>query len=116
MMFRKACFGFTLALLFSISSQAQDFDPNMTGTFSIIARDAASGELGIGLQSKAFAAGNRAVTVKGGVGVIAHQSSANPMYGQMGLQHLERGMTPQQALDMMRRSDEGRESRQVAIL
>src|SRR5688572_4103226 len=115
-MITKTCLGLSVALLLSLSLQAQDFDPNYLGTFSIIARDPVTGELGIGVQSKAFAAGNRAFTVKGGVGVIAHQSSANPMYGQLGVAHLERGLTPQQALDMMRRSDEGRESRQVSIL
>jgi uncharacterized Ntn-hydrolase superfamily protein len=95
---------------------AQDFDPNATATFSIIARDAATGELGIAVQSKAFGAGNRAMTIKGGVAVIAHQASANPMYGGVGLELLGRGMAPDAALDFMVRADEGRDSRQVAIL
>jgi uncharacterized Ntn-hydrolase superfamily protein len=95
---------------------AQDFEPDATGTYSIIARDPATGELGMGVQSKAFAAGNRAMTIKGGVAVIAHQAAANPMYGGIGLELLGRGMTPQQALDFMLRSDEGRDTRQVAIL
>ncbi len=105
-----------LVLLWTLSAFAQDYDPNWLGTFSIIARDAKTGELGEGVQSKAFAPGNRAVHVKGGVGVIAHQASANPMYGELGLQLLESGMTPQQALDFMLRADAGRESRQVSIL
>jgi uncharacterized Ntn-hydrolase superfamily protein len=95
---------------------AQDFDPNYLATFSIAARDPATGELGFAVQSKAFAAGNRAVHIKAGVGVIAHQASANPMYGEIGFELLQAGYTPQQALDMMLRSDEGRDSRQVAIL
>jgi uncharacterized Ntn-hydrolase superfamily protein len=68
------------------------------------------------VQSKAFAAGNRAVHIRAGVGVIAHQASANPMYGEIGFELLRAGYTPQQALDMMLRSDAGRDSRQVAIL
>jgi uncharacterized Ntn-hydrolase superfamily protein len=56
------------------------------------------------------------MTIKGGVAVIAHQASANPMYGAIGLELLATGMTPQQALDFMLRSDEGRDNRQVAIL
>lgn len=95
---------------------AQDYDPDQMGTFSIIARDPATGELGMAVQSKAFAAGNRATTIKGGLAVIAHQASANPMYGAVGLELLAAGMTPQQALDFMLRGDEGRENRQVAIL
>jgi len=86
------------------------------GTFSIIARDPNNGELGMGVQSKAFAAGNRAMTIKGGLAVIAHQASANPMYGAIGMELLGAGMTPQQALDMMVRSDDGRDNRQVSIL
>jgi len=98
------------------AAAAQDFDPDYLATFSIIARDPGTGELGFAVQSKAFAAGNRAVHIKAGVGVIAHQASANPMYGEIGLTLLQAGYSPQQALDMMLRSDEGRDSRQVAIL
>ena len=98
------------------AARAQDYDPDYLATFSIIARDPATGELGFAVQSKAFAAGNRAVHIKAGLGVIAHQASANPMYGEIGFELLRAGYTPQQALDMMLRSDEGRDSRQVAIL
>jgi uncharacterized Ntn-hydrolase superfamily protein len=95
---------------------AQDFDPNYSGTFSIIALDPATGELGMAVQSKAFAVGNRTVTGKGGLAVIAHQASSDPMYGALAIQLLQSGMTPQDALDYILRSDPGRDSRQVAIL
>jgi uncharacterized Ntn-hydrolase superfamily protein len=113
---KKLCLCLGLAFLWTGSAVAQDYDPNYVATFSIIARDARTGELGEGVQSKAFAPGNRAVSVKGGVGVIAHQASANPMYGHLGMRLLESGMSPQQALDFMLRADPGRESRQVSIL
>jgi uncharacterized Ntn-hydrolase superfamily protein len=103
-------------LAIAAAAPSQDYDPDYLATFSIIARDPASGELGFAVQSKAFAAGNRAVHIKAGLGVIAHQASANPMYGEIGFELLRAGLTPQQALDMMLRSDEGRDSRQVAIL
>jgi uncharacterized Ntn-hydrolase superfamily protein len=103
-------------LFFAGAMAAQDFDPNETNTFSIIGRDPATGELGMGVQSKAFAAGNRTITAKGGVAVVAHQSASNPLYGTLAIELIERGMTPQQALDMILRSDEGRDSRQVAVL
>jgi len=105
-----------LALGVSSDAYGQVWDADDMGTFSIIARDPATGELGMGVQSKAFAAGNRAMTIKGGVAVIAHQASANPMYGAIGLELLAAGMAPQQALEFMLRSDEGRDNRQVAIL
>ena len=90
--------------------------PGLEGTFSVIARDSATGELGMAVQSKTLAVGSRTITIKGGVAVVAHQSASNPMYGAIGLELLAAGMSPQQALDQMLRSDEGRDSRQVAIL
>ena len=106
-----------LALLFALlSPSAVAWDEPPEGTFSIIARDTVAGELGMAVQSKAHAVGSRTVSAKGGLAVIAHQATSNPMYGQLGLDLLARGMTPQQALDFMVRGDEGRENRQVAIL
>ena len=104
------------ATLWGSSASAQDFDPNYLATYSIIARDPVTGELGMGVQSKAFAAGNRAVHGKGGLVIIAHQASANPMYGAIGVELLEAGYSPQEALDIMVASDEDRDRRQVAIL
>ena len=95
---------------------ATDRDPDYLGTYSIIARDPDTGELGMGVQSKAFAAGNRAMHARGGVAVIAHQAAANPMYGGIGLELLEAGYSPEEALNQMVAGDEGRERRQVAIL
>ena len=102
--------------LLSTATQSPAQAPELEGTFSIIARDPASGELGMAVQSKTLAVGSRTITIKGGVAVIAHQSSSNPMYGALGLELLATGMSPQQALDMMIRGDEGRDSRQVAIV
>lgn len=93
-----------------------EYDPNYLGTFSIIGRDPETGELGMGVQSKAFGAGNRAMHAKGGLVIIAHQAAANPMYGGIGIELLQSGYSPQEALDMMVASDEGRDRRQVAIL
>ena len=103
-----------VALPGAVSVQAFDSEP--AGTFSIIARDPASGELGMGVQSKSLAVGSRTITAVGGLAVIAHQATSNPMYGALGVDLLRAGMTPQQALDMIVRADDGRESRQVSIL
>jgi uncharacterized Ntn-hydrolase superfamily protein len=110
---------FLLIFLFMMmSGPAVAGDDSLTtdSTFSIIARDVAAGELGLGVQSKAHAVGNRVVSARGGLAVIAHQASSNPMYGQIGLELLQRGYSPQQALDFMVRGDEGRDNRQVAII
>ena len=105
-----------LSLLLVTAGSALAQEPALEGTFSIIARDPATGELGMAVQSKTLAVGSRTITIKGGVAVIAHQSSSNPMYGALGLELLGAGMSPQQALDMMVRGDDGRDSRQVSIL
>jgi uncharacterized Ntn-hydrolase superfamily protein len=105
-----------LSPLLAAELSAQAWDPDLLSTYSIIARDPATGELGLGVQSKAFAGGNRVVTAKGGLGIIAHQAVSNPMFGQVGLELLEKGMTPQDALDYMVRADNGALRRQVAIL
>src|SRR5216117_2084657 len=105
-----------ILIVMAANAAAGDDDLASEGTFSIIARDTAAGELGMAVQSKAHAVGSRTVSAKGGLAVIAHQATSNPMYGQLGLDLLARGMTPQQALDFMVRGDDGRENRQVAIL
>lgn len=106
----------SLFLSLFAAAAAQQYAPGEEGTFSIIGRDPATGELGIGVQSKTIAVGARTRGGKGGLAVFAHQSSSNPMYSTLGIELLEAGLTPQQALDMMVRSDEGRDTRQVAIL
>ena len=104
-----------LAMLVTVSAGGRAEEEG-EGTFSIIARDPAAGELGMAVHSKAHAVGSRTISAKGGLAVIAHQATSNPMYGQVGLELLQRGMTPQQALDYMVRADEGRDTRQVSIL
>ena len=105
-----------LLLALAAPAPAQDYPPDHQGTFSILGRDPATGELGMAVQSKTIAVGSRTRSGKGGLAVIAHQSASNPLYGELGIQLLQAGMTPQAALDMMLRADEGRDSRQVAIL
>src|SRR5262249_14124330 len=51
-----------------------------------------------------------------GIAVFAHQAGSNPMYSEMGVQLLEQGMTPKEALEMMLRADPDKNRRQVSIL
>jgi uncharacterized Ntn-hydrolase superfamily protein len=105
-----------LFLLLTGAAAAQQYEFGEEGTFSIIGRDPGTGELGMAVQSKTIAVGSRTRGGKGGVAIIAHQAGSDPMYSAIGIELLEAGMTPQQALDMMLRSDEGRNNRQVSIL
>jgi uncharacterized Ntn-hydrolase superfamily protein len=107
-----------LACLLSIVSiaSAQDDDPEYKATFSIIARDPATGELGHAETSKALAGGTNFGAAKGGVGVITNQAATFMMYGKIGIQMLEMGFSPEQALQYMLKTDDQRENRQVAII
>ena len=62
-------------------------------TWSIIARDKATGSFGIAVATKFFAVGARVPFIAAGVGAIATQALINPFYGTKGLQLLRGGMT-----------------------
>jgi uncharacterized Ntn-hydrolase superfamily protein len=88
---------------------------NLAHTYSIVARDEESGEIGVGVQSHYF---NVSVVAWGeaGVGVVATQSFVNKSFGLRGLELLKRGKTPKEALDLLISEDEGRKMRQVSIM
>ncbi len=85
-------------------------------TFSIVARDRQTGELGIAVQSKFLAVGAVVPWAMAGVGAIATQSWANTSYGPRGLELLASGLSAQETLDQLLSDDEGRASRQVGIV
>lgn len=91
-------------------------NPDLPGTFSVIGRDPATGQLGIAVHSHTLAVGARVRGGKGGVAVFAHQSGSDPLYSEIGVPLLQAGWTPQEALDFMVKGDSGRAGRQVAIL
>ncbi|WP_040485430.1 DUF1028 domain-containing protein [Lutibaculum baratangense] len=82
-------------------------------TWSIIAREPATGRLGIAAASRFFALGARVPFVETGVGIVATQALLNPLYGRKGLALLREGHTAQEAVDLMVAADDGREARQV---
>lgn len=85
-------------------------------TYSIVARDAKTGEMGVGVQSHYFSVGGVVSWAESGVGVVATQSLVNVSFGLRGLELLKQGKSPREALDILIAADEGREVRQVAIL
>ena len=109
---------FLMALLFSQTFIAQSYKKSepFTHTYSIVARDSVTGEMGVAVQSHWFSVGSIVTYGKAGVGVVATQSLVNPMYGPYGLDLMEEGMTPQQALDKLIGKDKGEMYRQVAFL
>ena len=85
-------------------------------TYSIVARDPETGELGVAIQSRAFNSGAVVPWGAPGVGVVATQSYAEPAYGPLGLDLLRAGKGPEQVLAALVAADDAPEYRQVAIL
>ena len=85
-------------------------------TFSIVARDPATGELGVAVQSHWFSVGPIVPWAEAGVGAVATQSFVDPSYGKNGLELMRGGKTAPEALKELLAKDEGREVRQVAMI
>jgi len=85
-------------------------------TYSIVARDPATGDFGVAAQSHWFNLGPVVAWVRYDVGAVATQASADPSYGWRGLAMMAAGDDPQDALREISRDDEGAEARQVAML
>lgn len=86
------------------------------GTFSIVARDEATGELGVAVASRFFAVGHVVPWAKAGVGAVATQSFMNTSFGWRGLELLERNLTPEEAVNVLIRADENPNHRQLGIV
>jgi uncharacterized Ntn-hydrolase superfamily protein len=85
-------------------------------TWSIIARDRATGQFGIAVATRFFAVGARAPHIAAGIGAIATQALVNPYYGIDGLKLLREGHKPREILEMLIAADAGQESRQLHIM
>jgi len=85
-------------------------------TWSIIARDHATGQFGIAVATKFFAVGARVPHIAANVGGIATQALVNPYYGIDGVKLLREGRSPREVVDTLLAADSGRESRQLHIM
>lgn len=85
-------------------------------TYSILARNPATGEIGAAVQSHWFSVGSVVPWVEAGVGGVVTQSIADPSYGKLGLDLMRAGKSASQALTALLAGDEGRELRQVAMV
>lgn len=114
----KKLFILSCLILLSFDLNAQLFYSNepLAHTYSIVARDPKTGEMGVAVQSHWFSVGSIVSWGEAGVGVIATQSFVNPSFGQRGLEMLKQGMTAQEVVDLLISSDEGRDFRQLAIV
>ncbi len=106
-----------LNLQFSIvKAQSYKSDSPFAHTYSIVAFDEKTGDMGVAVQSHWFSVGTIVSWGEAGVGVVATQSFVNASFGPRGLEMLKKGMSPQEVVDELIRTDEGREFRQLAVL
>ncbi len=85
-------------------------------TYSIVARDPGTGEIGVAVQSHWFSVGPVVPWAEAGAGAVATQSLVNVSFGPRGLALLGDGMKPEAVLDSLLATDEGREVRQLAVI
>lgn len=85
-------------------------------TYSIVARDEATGQMGVAVQSHWFSVGPIVPWAQAGVGAVATQSLVDPAYGPLGLEMMRLGKSAPDALAGLLAADEGREVRQVGMV
>jgi uncharacterized Ntn-hydrolase superfamily protein len=85
-------------------------------TFSIVARDPESGEMGMAVQSHWFSVGSVVAWAEAGVGAVATQALVEASYGPLGLALMRAGKPAPEALAALLAADEGRDLRQVAMV
>jgi uncharacterized Ntn-hydrolase superfamily protein len=85
-------------------------------TWSIVAKDPLSGQIGIAVSTCAFAVGARVPFIASHVGAIASQAFMNPFYGTRGLELLKAGASAEDTIKIITDKDEGRADRQVHIM
>jgi uncharacterized Ntn-hydrolase superfamily protein len=85
-------------------------------TWSIIARDPQTGQIGIAVATRFFAVGARVPHIAPGLGGIATQALVNPYYGIDGVKLLHEGRSPREVIDTLVATDDGREARQLHVM
>lgn len=102
-------------MLLSVSFAAAG-SPRPAHTYSIVARDPATGQLGVAVQSHWFSVGSAVAWAEAGVGAVATQSFVRVEYGPQGLALMRDGMPAPEALKRLLAEDDAREVRQVAFV
>ncbi|MEH2507354.1 putative Ntn-hydrolase superfamily protein [Bradyrhizobium sp. AZCC 1578] len=85
-------------------------------TWSIIARDSSTGQIGIAVATRFFAVGARVPHIAPGIGGIATQALVNPYYGIDGVKLLREGRSPREVVDILLVTDDGYEARQLHVM
>ncbi len=88
----------------------------LVSTFSIVAFDPSTRELGVAVQSRYFSVGSVVPWAEAGVGAIATQSFVNVSYGPKGLELLKQGILVYDVIDRLTKDDVGKDSRQLGVI
>lgn len=114
-MIRSLIIGALLALV-ATPALAQDKPRRPVHTFSIVARDAQTGQIGVAVQSHWFSVGSMVSWAEPGVGAVATQSLVDPAYGPQSLYLMRQGRAPEQTLAALIAADPHPQGRQVAMV
>ncbi len=104
-----------IVLILLTSTGAEASDP-LAHTYSIVARDPATGDFGVAVQSHWFQVGPSVPWAEAGVGAVATQSFVKVDYGPKGLELMRKGKSAQEALDLLLAQDPQKDVRQVAMV
>ncbi|OGC80042.1 MAG: Zn-dependent protease [candidate division Zixibacteria bacterium RBG_16_43_9] len=105
-----------ILLLCTTLSNAQELKSYPCHTYSIVARDSVTGEMGVAVQSHYFSVGPVVPWAEAGVGAVATQSLVDVTYGPLGLDLMRAGRTAQDALKALLAGDKNNAVRQVAMI
>ena len=100
----------------SVTLAAEPAAADNIATFSVVAYDPSTGEVGVAVQSKFFAVGSVVPWCEAGVGAVASQAYGNPTYGPRGLALMAAGATPEEAIVAVLQGDEEAERRQIGMV
>jgi uncharacterized Ntn-hydrolase superfamily protein len=109
---------FAASFAFSATAETQDAGSRLrpVATYSIVARDSSTGEIGVAVQSHWFSVGSLVTWAEAGVGAVATQSFVDPRYGPLGLELMRLGRSAPEALRALVTSDADSAVRQVAMV
>lgn len=105
-----------VVLLGGAAASGQEFPVRPVPTYSIVALDSETGQLGVAVQSHWFSVGTVVPWARAGVGAVATQSFVKIDYGPDGLDLMAQGMTAEEALIRLIDQDQGQDVRQVAMI
>lgn len=105
----------TIILVTAFESYSQSLR-RPVATYSIVARDSVTGQMGVAVQSHWFSVGSVVPWAEAGVGAVATQSFVEVSYGPLGLDLMRSGKSAQQSLEALLTADEGEAVRQVAMV